>query len=521
MAIFRDAVEPSKPAKIVLVSVSVAAAFLTAGIVFGYSGLYKVLAVDEGIYASTCLEGESRPCDGQSRLLTAAYTIAAATISGSGIFIGLLLDAVGPRWTICAGSVTFAAGLVAMIYIKMVSDHLVFVGFFLLSLGGPAIFNAMLNFGELFPLQSATIIAAQNGMFDASAVVLFMMAKVIEAGIPLAAIMSAYLVVPVVILVVALFLVPDRPYGGESGEGQQGGELWRVYHIRKKLSAASIVEPVTQPLLSDDQLKEPDEIYNTSIVKQLSSLVFWLQTAVTGYFILRSNFYIASVYSQLSFIIIRQSGGAPVDLVTATQQYLDIFNYLLPICGFAMVPVAGYIMTELGMSTSFFCVGLMTALSTTTQLMYFLPVQFQIISFVLYALVRPFIFGATAAFLGRVFGFSNFGRLFGVNRLGGALFTALQYPLTSLAERTFGGNYFFVNLGFLCTELFIMIAFPLYLWKVVFYGFLIRPKLAAGQPAPEAPPLPEVTAEDAKPKLTEDGKVVGGGWNYMMSGGSS
>lgn len=494
MALFRDATEPSQGIKVVLVTVSLLAALFTSGVIFGYAGIFKVLVVDEKMFIDKCEPMETVPCEGQTQSLTNAYTLGAATISASSILVGVVLDAVGPRVTIVTGSLAFSLGLAALSLSKTVSSSLVFLGFFLLSMGGPAIFNSMINFAELFPFFSSAIIAGQNGMFDASALVLFLMGKVEETlRIPLSTIMLSYLVVPISLVIVSLLLVPDKPYGSSGGRGGgKGGELWRVYGLRRRLLAedsnfrtsapASALELESELGLESaagggEDLEEPSDVYNARLTNQISSPIFMSQCFITGYYILRSNFYIASIYNQLNYISVNQSppGSSSLDIVNQTQTYIEIFNWLLPAGGALMVPLAGYVMVHLGMASSFFIIGFMMASSTAIQVFYHLPISFQVVSFVLYALVRPFIFGATAAFIGRVFGFSNFGRLFGINRLSGAIATILQGPLMSLAEHTCGGNYAYVNIGFLVVEILIALIYPYYLWKSVFYGFLFRP----------------------------------------------
>lgn len=63
-------------------------------------------------------------------------------MSASGVPIGIILDAVGPRYTTIIGSITFAAGLLSFAAAPALSDQLYYSGFFFLSLGGPAIITA-------------------------------------------------------------------------------------------------------------------------------------------------------------------------------------------------------------------------------------------------------------------------------------------------------------------------------------------------------------------------------------------
>jgi hypothetical protein len=102
-------------------------------------------------------------------------------------------------------------------------------------------------------------------------------------------------------------------------------------------------------------------------------------------------------------------------------------------------------------------------------------VHVQTIAFIAYSANRPYLFGAMSAYLGRLFGFRNFGKLFGIARLAGAISTSLTSTLTTLAKTQFGGDYFWVNVGFDVGGLLLFV-FPFYLIHCVFYGFAIRPK---------------------------------------------
>lgn len=73
---------------------------------------------------------------------------------------GVFLDYMGPRITVCLGSLLLAGGLLSVAFAQELSSTLYYVGFFLMSAGGSCIANSTFNFGELFPDQSAGIIGA-------------------------------------------------------------------------------------------------------------------------------------------------------------------------------------------------------------------------------------------------------------------------------------------------------------------------------------------------------------------------
>lgn len=80
-------------------------------------------------------------------------------MSASGVPIGIILDAVGPRYTTIIGSLTFAAGLLSFAAAPALSDQLYYAGFFFLSLGGPAIITATVSALFLSPIVTATVSA--------------------------------------------------------------------------------------------------------------------------------------------------------------------------------------------------------------------------------------------------------------------------------------------------------------------------------------------------------------------------
>jgi hypothetical protein len=53
-----------------------------------------------------------------------------------------------------------AGGLLSVAYAQELSSNFYYLGYFLMSVGGPCIFNSTYSFGELFPNQSAGIIGA-------------------------------------------------------------------------------------------------------------------------------------------------------------------------------------------------------------------------------------------------------------------------------------------------------------------------------------------------------------------------
>lgn len=477
---------------------SVIFSLLMSGIIFGYSGLYMALVFNVKAFASLCEEDEPLPCQAQHDRLTLMYTLGASTISGCAFIVGVVLDIIGPRVTVCAGSLISLSGLLALAYANTISEFLYYYGFIALAIGGPCIANSVTNFGELFGRNSAVIISAQTGGFNSSSLVMFILGQLVTNwGYSFRSVMLAYTVVPVAVFFTSLFLFCDKPFISEEA-GSDEGEMHRVWSIRQKMKqklmkgargvsvtgegAMGLPSPdnLMAPLLnSEEQETEepPLRLYNVSFTQQISSPVFWSMFIVTGFFVLRVNFYISTISSQLLYEALRTQDPPFSNLFIAredAQHYVALFNIVLPIVGIFMVPIVGYVLVQMGLGPSFLLIALTNTIFSIVNVLNFIPLPFQTICFFAFAASRPFIFGAMAAYIGRLFGFKNFGKLYGLARFSGAIATAMTYPLAYIGEVMLEGNYFYVNLGFLLFEV-LCFAFPIYLVYGVFSGFIFRP----------------------------------------------
>lgn len=88
----------------------------------------------------------------------------------------------------------------------------------------------------------------------------------------------------------------------------------------------------------------------------------------------------------------------------------------------------------------------------------------QYFSIVIFSILRPLLYSAANDYCARVFGFRNFGKVYGTMILVAGLFNLLQYLLSYIATEVLNGNYQPINavLVGLTTLTFI---FPYYLWK--------------------------------------------------------
>ncbi|GJP48683.1 hypothetical protein CLOM_g7967 [Closterium sp. NIES-68] len=483
--------------RVLLVSTSIVAAFLTAGVTFGYSGILPALTGQVGAFSDACQAGEPAPCARQMNLLNAAYTLSMFTNSASAIVVGLVLDRTGPRRTSLLGTAIFAAGLLALAGAAAFAPGPPYTAPLPstntpppstdsanATAAAPAaadVAKLSINFCVLVPRLSSAIISAQAGAFEASALVLFLLGlAVARLRLPLAALSLAYCLVPLALAALAAATFPNRPFGAArisaaqhgSDEGADGGG-----------AAAATTAGGAGEEGAAAGIPPPPDIFNSTLKLQLRSALFWVHLAVSAYLVLRSNFFIAAVNAHIQHTVLLLMGIPPATPATelpsdATAQiarYIDIFNIVLAAGGVLAVPLAGWSMERPGLPFSFGVTTLLCALCSAVQMAAsVVPLPVQLVAFVAFAIARAFIYSTMAAYVGSLFGFRNFGRLYGINRLGGAFLTVLQYPLMSVCESSTGAQFVVVNGIFLIIELILTATFPYYL-SVAMYEYFWRP----------------------------------------------
>ncbi|CAI7814690.1 unnamed protein product [Closterium sp. NIES-54] len=290
----------------------------------------------------------------------------------------------------------------------------------------------------------------------------------------------------------------DGEGGGGTGEGGQWekGELGRLYSLRLAQAAAAsaaagaaVAKAAEEAGAAEEArgaagaraareerdmegIAPPPHIFNSPLKHQLRAPLFWVHVAVSAYLVLRSNFFIAAVNSHIHYTVTTllsippstATTDLPSDAAAQVTSYIDIFNIVLAAGGVFAVPLAGWSMERPGLPFSFALTTLLCALCSAVQMMAaWVPLPMQLVAFLAFAIARAFIYSTMAAYVGTLFGFRNFGRLYGINRLGGAFLTLLQYPLMSACESSMGAQFVLVNGVFLAIELMLTATFPYYL----------------------------------------------------------
>ncbi|XP_028416746.1 solute carrier family 43 member 3-like [Dendronephthya gigantea] len=110
---------------------------------------------------------------------------------------------------------------------------------------------------------------------------------------------------------------------------------------------------------------------------------------------------------------------------------------------------------------SFILTGVLSILVTVGLL---IPVlEFQIVVFLLYTVLRSFLYSTHGSFIMKAFPLYHAGALFGLSLLVSAVVSLFQIPMFALMEGPYGGDPTWVNVGLLVVQMVVMVH-PMYLW---------------------------------------------------------
>lgn len=450
-----------------------------AGIVFGYAALKPVLK-KEGAYRDLC------PADDDTCVeihLNLMFTVAAVGTNVFALPVGAILDHFGPRVCGIIGSVLLSAGALLMAYAQVLPFDALLLGYLLLALGGPFTFISSFQLSNAFPRHSGLILALLTGAFDASSA-LFLVYRLIfnatNGAFDHRRFFQAYLVVPIAILILQLFLMPSRSYktvgelvdqaveadthiesqpplDDQIDEGTALLQEERREQQQMREAVVADIETLLGSVKADEQVQAEERkntasgvwgiMHENTVVEQISSPWFILICLFTVVQMTRINFFVATIRVQYAAIL--------GDLGKAIQ-INDFFDLALPLGGLISIPFIG-----LALDHTSTIVVLTTLVSTATLigilgvLPYMWAAYANVILFVLY---RPFYYTAVSDYSAKVFGFRTFGTVYGLIICLSGLFNFSQSALDVLFHITFNGNPVPVDLILLALGLVIGIA---------------------------------------------------------------
>ncbi|KAK6205090.1 major facilitator superfamily domain-containing protein [Scheffersomyces amazonensis] len=489
---------PSLTIRVLQTSSAILWCLLAAGVVFGFAALKPILIL-ENIYEDRCTikaQSATAICDEQDLSLNFLFTVACMVTNISALPVGSILDSYGPRVTGIIGSIILALGALIFKYasvIEIFDGYL--VAYTLLALAGPFVFISCFQLANSFPKNSGLILALLTGAFDSSSA-LFLIYRIYYttiSNIPLEKFFTIYLIVPLFIFGCQIFIMPSKSYKtvgtlakiAETGIDETGKpidhdlllpedritdnsveELGGEYYqptisettsllIRRSSTSAAIAASRRESIISRysvtsaKSIYEQDadnELYNSSggvfgimhdasITQQFTSQWFILMTLFTTIQMLRINYFVATIKTQELFLFNNDE-----KIATAINQFFDL---ALPLGGIFSIPFIGLILDNFTTLSILYILTTLSIFIGIMGLLSWIPATYAgIIVLVIY---RPFYYTAVSDYCAKVFGYENFGTIYGTIIAFSGICNILQQYMDLLTHEYFNKNPIPVN----------------------------------------------------------------------------
>ncbi|KAK4694413.1 hypothetical protein P7C71_g3161, partial [Lecanoromycetidae sp. Uapishka_2] len=463
------AFEIPKGKRILQIVLAIIYCLLAAGIVFGYAAIKPVL-VKEGVYRQLCDQEEKidydKTCDEQEIRLNLMFTIAAASTNAVAMPVGKILDDHGPRVCGVIGSILIAIGSLFMAFARQVPFDAYIPGYTLLALGGPFVFIPSFPLSNAFPQHSGLILALLTGAFDSSSALFLIYRLIYQAtngSFSLQKFFLIYLIVPVYILVVQLFIMPAKVY-------MSVGEM--VTHAEGSVNDLDTAEHDTEDTTRRPRAEEERRQHRESTVSEVTSLLgksgtkqqkaeekkknisgvwgalhgrsafqqvftYWylLITLFTVVQMTRINYFVATIRTQYEYMLRSEYLAERVN---------HVFDIALPIGGILSVPFIGLVLDN---TSTTFVLGLLVGIASTIGVLGVIPFTWAAyLNIALFVLYRPLYYTAVSDYAAKVFGFHTFGKVYGSIILIAGILNLSQSGLDAITQKRLGRDPLPVNL---------------------------------------------------------------------------
>ncbi|KAI0447777.1 major facilitator superfamily domain-containing protein [Xylaria telfairii] len=456
--------------RIVQIVCAVIYCFFAAGVVFGYAAIKPVLK-KTGAYQGIC-DGDDICVEIRLNLM---FTVAAVATNVAALPVGAILDYYGPQVCGILGAICLAIGAVFMAFAERIQFDALLPGYLFLALGGPFTYISSFQLSNAFPQHSGLILALLTGAFDASSA-LFLLYRIIfqrtNGAFGLEKFFLAYLVVPVVIIVMQLTILPrqsyktvgemivdyeapnlDGPFGSSAIEAddqvdEETALLWETQRQEQREHNENIaheIEELLGPETADKQAEREEAtnsrsgvwgvMHNRTALQQIRSPWFILICLFTVVQMTRINYFVATIRAQYSAIF----GSLEKAIVIN-----NFFDLALPLGGIISIPFIGLF---LDYTSTVAVLTTLVTVATSIGVLGVLPFEWAAYANIcLFVLYRPFYYTAVSDYSAKVFGFQTFGTVYGTIICLAGLLNFSQSGLDYLFHDTFRGNPVPVNL---------------------------------------------------------------------------
>ena len=451
--------------------------------VFGYAAIKPVL-IDEGVFDELCTKEEldkgTSPCYGQEIRLNLMFTVAAVSTNVAALPIGTILDRYGPRVCGIIGSICITIGALLFSFAEHIPGDGYTPGYFFLALGGPFVYISSFQLSNTFPQNSGLILALLTGAFDSSSALFLVFRLIYQATggtFGTQKLFLIYLVVPVFILIVQIFVMPNESYKTvaevvKTAEEEVNAptppdapESEVVFHRERRESVMTEITALLDTSTNAKRAKREDKknqksgvwgaMHGYTALEQIKSPWFWLITFFTVIQMTRINYFVATIRPQERYLLGSEKKAKFVN---------DFFDVALPLGGVMSIPFIGLLLDN---TSTLFALSFLVCIATAIGVLGCLPYVWAAIANVcLFVVYRPFYYTAVSDYAAKVFGFQTFGKVYGLTICLAGLFNFLQSPLDAATHKTFNNDPVPVNVVLLSVAVAVGIALVSYVsWK--------------------------------------------------------
>ncbi|TID14941.1 hypothetical protein CANINC_004612 [Pichia inconspicua] len=458
----RDNGLPSSTLRYIQITCAVLWCLFAAGPVFGFAAL-KPLLISQGVYENVCdvktpsYSITDSLCVEQDLALNRMFTWAAVITNVTSILVGYILDNYGPRITGILGSIFLAmASYILSNSGEITKFDAYLVGYVSLAFAGPFVFISSFQLANSFPKNSGFVLALLTGAFDSSSA-LFLAYRIIYENhyienLTIKRFFKYYLAVPAFILFCQIFIMPHESYTtiesvakvAETGLDEDGlpldphdtrynsEEVEAVTRSRARQTSVVSTKSVFEEI-ADHRLKEKTGgvfgvLHNKSVKEQLVSPWWYLILFFTVIQMIRINYFVATIASQMEYYF---DSGTAVKI----NKFFDI---ALPLGGLVSIPFIGLILDNLH---TLVVLTIMLVASLTIGIFGMLSIQLlQYCGILLLVVYRPFYYTSVSDYCVKVFGYSNFGTVYGAIICISGIINSTQALLDTATHYLFSSN---------------------------------------------------------------------------------
>ena len=402
------------------------------------------------------------------------FTTAAVATNVCALPVGTVLDRYGPRVSGIIGSILLTIGTLLMAFATQLPFDAYIPGYLFLALGGPFVFISSFQLSNTFPQRSGLILALLTGAFDSSSAIFLFYRLIYSASrgsFTLQKFFLVYLIVPIFIIVVQIFVMPANSYKTvgelitqveerteETDPTAEDMARWRQHRDSVVSETTTLLgKSATKQQTEEEQKKQISGVWGAlhgrSALQQIMTPWFILVALFTVVQMTRINYFVATVWTQYQYML------HSYDLAELINH---VFDVALPVGGILSIPFIGLVLDN---TSTPFTLGLLVFVATAIGVLGVLPFMWaaygNIILFVLY---RPLYYTAVSDYAAKVFGFQTFGKVYGLIICLAGLLNFSQSGLDAMTHKVFHRDPLPVNIILLVIALTVGVALVGYVY---------------------------------------------------------